>query len=66
MVDTNIVIFHVDPKLGTAEEFAEQLEREGVLVYDIAVQSVRMVTHLDVNRDDAQRAAEALKKVANR
>ncbi len=63
-VDTNIVIFHIDPKLGTAEEFATRLEEQGVLVFDIAGQSIRMVTHLDVSRDDVQRAAEVVKSVA--
>ncbi|HTQ39071.1 MAG TPA: low-specificity L-threonine aldolase [Pirellulales bacterium] len=63
-IDTNIVIFHIDPKLGTAEEFATRLESHGVLTYDIAAQSVRMVTHLDVSRADIEQAAEALRKVA--
>jgi threonine aldolase len=63
-VDTNIVIFQIDPKLGMAAEFADRLEAQGVLTFDIAGQSIRMVTHLDVNRDDVQRAAEVLKKAA--
>jgi threonine aldolase len=65
-IDTNIVIFYIDPKLGTAEEFAARLEKEGVLMYDIAGQSLRAVTHLDVSREDVQRAAEAVRKVASR
>jgi threonine aldolase len=64
-VDTNIVIFQIDPKLGTAEEFAARLEGQGVLTFDIAEQSIRMVTHLDVTREDAERAAEAVKNVAD-
>jgi len=65
-VDTNIVIFQVDPKLGTAEEFAARLEKQRVLTFDIAGQSIRMVTHLDLTREDAQRAAEVVRKVAAR
>src|SRR5690606_39301895 len=30
-VDTNIVIFHVDPTLGTAAEFVARLKEHGVL-----------------------------------
>jgi threonine aldolase len=63
-VDTNIVIFHIDPKLGTAEEFAARLEAQGVMTFDIAGQSIRMVTHLDVSREDAQRTAEVIKELA--
>jgi threonine aldolase len=64
-VDTNIVIFEIDSKLGTAEEFAARLEENRVLVFDIAGQSIRMVTHLDVSREDVQRAAEVVRKVAS-
>jgi threonine aldolase len=64
-VDTNIVIFHIDPKLGTAEEFATRLESQGVLTFDIAGQSIRMVTHLDVSREGVRRAAEIAKSVAS-
>jgi threonine aldolase len=64
-VDTNIVIFQIDPELGTAEEFAARLEGEGVLTFDIAGQLIRMVTHLDVSREDVERAAEIVKKIAN-
>ncbi len=64
-VDTNIVIFHIDPKLGTAQQFATRLQEQGVLTFDIAGQSLRMVTHLDVSREDVQLAAEAIKKLCN-
>ena len=62
-IDTNIVIFHVDPKLGTAEEFVTRLEAAGVFMYDIGPQSVRAVTHLDVGRDEIERAAEAIRAI---
>ena len=65
-IDTNIVIFHVDPKLGTAEQFAARLEAAGVLTYDISAQSMRMVTHLDVRREDVQRAADIIQQTTNR
>jgi threonine aldolase len=65
-VDTNIVIFKVDPALGTAAEFCEKLKARGLLMLSIAAQQVRAVTHLDVNRDATQRACETLAEVAAR
>jgi threonine aldolase len=63
-IDTNIVIFRIDPELGTAAEFAEKLEAVGVLVYDISAQSVRAVTHLDVSREQIEKAGEAIQRIA--
>jgi threonine aldolase len=63
-VDTNIVIFRVEPRLGTAAEFCERLKEDGLLMLAVAAQQVRAVTHLDVDRQDATRAAEILAKVA--
>ena len=60
VVDTNIVIFHVNPALGTAAEFAQQLEQRGVLTIPFGPQLVRAVTHLDVSRADIEAAAEIL------
>jgi len=63
-VDTNIVIFRVDPKLGTAAEFCEKLKARGLLMLSVAPQQVRAVTHLDVDHDDTTRACELLAEVA--
>lgn len=63
-VDTNIVIFHVEPALGTAAEFCEKLKARGLLALAIAGQQVRMVTHLDVDRAATERACEILGEVA--
>jgi len=51
-IDTNIVIFRVDPALGTAADLTRELKARHVYVHAIAPQLVRAVTHLDVN--DAQ------------
>ena len=64
-IDTNIVIFHVDPKLGTAEQFADRLKEQGVLVYDIAGQSIRMVTHMEITSADIGRTAETIRRLTN-
>jgi threonine aldolase len=63
-VDTNIVIFKVDPALGTAAEFCEKLKAAGVLMLAIGAQQVRAVTHLDVNAADTERACDILATVA--
>jgi threonine aldolase len=63
-VDTNIVIFDIDPELGTAAAFAARLRDEGVWMYPIAPQRIRAVTHLDVSRRQIERAAQVLQDVA--
>lgn len=63
-VDTNIVIFRVDPALGTAGEFAAALRERGVLVLAIGHQQIRAVTHLDVNGDDVRQAGRIIQQLA--
>ena len=60
-VDTNIVIFRVDAKLGTAAEFCHRLEAHGVFVYPFG-KAVRAVTHLGVSAKECQTAADAIKQ----
>jgi threonine aldolase len=64
VVDTNIVIFEVDPELGTAAAFSARLRDEGVLMNATSPQRIRAVTHLDVSREQVLRAAEVLQDVA--
>lgn len=63
-IDTNIVIFLVDPALGSAAQFQAELKAAGVLGYAIGQQQVRLVTHLDVNQAQCKDAAETIQKVA--
>jgi threonine aldolase len=63
-VDTNIVIFELDPELGTAVAFSARLRDEGVLMNATAPQRLRAVTHLDVLRKDVQNAAAILQDTA--
>jgi threonine aldolase len=65
-IDTNMVIFEVDPALGSATDFVAALEEQGVLVLAIAPTRIRAVTHLDVNKEQVQRAAEVIPLVAER
>ncbi|GAA4366596.1 GntG family PLP-dependent aldolase [Nocardioides caricicola] len=55
-VDTNIVV--VDR--SDAAEFVAAAHAEGVAVATVGPTAVRMVTHLDVTRDDAEKAAAVL------
>jgi threonine aldolase len=64
VVDTNVVIFEVDPELGTAAAFSARLRDEGVLMNANAPQRIRAVSHLDVSREQVQRAAQVLQETA--
>jgi threonine aldolase len=63
-VDTNMVIFRVDPSQGSAAELAAALKEAGVLVLAINPTQIRAVTHLDVTESDVRQACEILRKVA--
>jgi threonine aldolase len=54
----------VDPSLGTAASLAARLRDEGVLVAALGPQVFRACTHLDVTRADAERAADAIRRLA--
>jgi threonine aldolase len=55
-VQTNIVIYEVEPRLGAAEQFATRLREHGVWMFATGPQSLRAVTHLDVSRGQIERA----------
>ena len=59
-VESNLVWFAVDAKLGTAKEVAERLKRSGVLVAPLGQNMIRAVTHLDVTRAHCIEAADAI------
>lgn len=63
-VDTNIVIFRVDPAWGTAAEFVAALGVQGVLSLVVSPQQIRLVTHLDVNEDQVRAAGAILQSIA--
>jgi threonine aldolase len=63
-VDTNIVIFLVDPALGSAAQLVAEMKIEGVLCNAIDPQKVRLVTHLDVTQSQCQAAGATIQKVA--
>jgi threonine aldolase len=63
-IDTNIVIFEVDPALGSAADFCARLKQDGLLMLAISPTQVRAVTHLDVSAPDVGRAGEILRAAA--
>lgn len=63
-IDTNLVIFDLAPKLGTAAEFAAKAERQGTRVIPFGPRSLRAVTHLDVSSSDIERASAVLRNCA--
>lgn len=63
-IQTNIVFLRLEPRLGTAQTFAQRLRERGVLVLPTAPQTIRLVTHLDVNREQVEQAARLLAEVA--
>lgn len=60
-VDTNIVIFQIDGKLGNATQLQQLLAAQGVLVMPVATQAIRLVTHLDVSMAQVERAIEVIR-----
>ncbi len=62
-VQTDIVIFEVDPEKLSVEEFLEELGKRGVLALSFGPGRVRMVTHKDIDDKDVERAIKTVKEV---
>jgi len=63
-VRSNIVIFDCSGIGKTAVELCEMLHRRRIWAQDTAPYSVRLVTHVDVNREGIERALVVLADVA--
>lgn len=63
-IESNMVIFHIDRQFGAAESFAKKLATQGVGAMPFGPQLIRLVTHLDVSREQATRAAAILRGLA--
>lgn len=64
-IDTNILIFEVHRRLGTAADFVASLERHGVRMLAIGPSRVRAVTHLDVTFEQVEQAARVVQALAD-
>jgi threonine aldolase len=65
-VQTNIVIFDVKSSGRSSADVLKQLAERGVLAVPVDNYKIRMVTHLDVSRNDCERAASIVKEVFQR
>lgn len=62
-VETNIVIFDVADTGMTSPALRDAMKKEGILMNALGSDQIRLVTHLDVSRDDIDRALKAFRKV---
>jgi len=62
-VQTNIVIFRLGPDAPDAATVVARARERGVLVSAFAARTVRLVTHLNVDREQSEHAADVLAAV---
>ncbi len=60
---TNIVVFELEGGRLTAAQLVAAAREQGVLINAFSPVKVRLVTHLDVSRDDCVKAAEVLARL---
>jgi threonine aldolase len=63
VVQTNIVIAEVDGKNQTAATVIEQLRENEILALPVSKTKIRLVTHLDVKRDEIEQCIRVIKKL---
>ncbi|MGH8851708.1 MAG: threonine aldolase family protein [Casimicrobiaceae bacterium] len=59
-VQTNIVVFGLAPGAPDAATIVARARERGVLIFAFTPRTIRAVTHLDVSREQCERAAEVL------
>ena len=64
-VQTNLIFFDVSGSQLPAQDISARLREQGVWIGAIDNERMRAVTHLDVNRDDVNEAADRLADVIN-
>lgn len=64
-IDTNLVFMHLAQQYGTAAHLQEQLKEQGVLALATAKQTMRFVTHLDVDREQIEHAGKVIRTILN-
>lgn len=65
-VETNIVWFHVDPKLISVPELVATLKENKILIHTSGLNLMRVVTHLDVSMAQVKKAGEIIHEVGNK
>ncbi|MGH9465429.1 MAG: threonine aldolase family protein [Thermoanaerobaculia bacterium] len=59
-VETNIVVFHLAADAPDVATVVARARERGVLLFSFGPRTLRVVTHLDVTRDECERAAAEL------
>jgi len=59
-VETNIVLFHIDPKWGNAARWVQEAAGKNILCAPAGTHAVRMVTHLNFMLSDLNKFSEKL------
>lgn len=62
-VETNILIFDVSGTGMTPVQIRDAMKQEGVLIHAVGKTQIRLVTHLDVSKEDVEIALKAFRKV---
>ncbi|MBE0478047.1 low-specificity L-threonine aldolase [Candidatus Aerophobetes bacterium] len=62
-VETNILYFKIKKEEWTAQKVVEELKKREILVLPVDEKTMRAVTHLDVTRDDIEKAILAIQKL---
>ncbi len=62
-VQTNIIIFDISGTGMNSADFSRKLGERGVLANGVTAESMRFVTHLDVDRAGCQRALQAVEAI---
>ena len=65
-VPTNIVVFNLGSSGSNSHDVSRRLAEQGVLASGIDADHIRMVTHLDVDRDGCARAIAAVEAACGR
>ena len=62
-VETNIIIFDMTGAGKTAFQVRDEMKKEEVLIHALGKTQIRLVTHLDVSREDMDVALKAFERV---
>lgn len=61
-VETNLVFFYLDEKLGTAAQFSQELSARGIGIGAMGKQKLRACTHLGISQEEILTAIAAVKE----
>ena len=62
-VQTNIVMFDVDPQKISVEKLLQQLQERGIHMFEFGPTRIRAVTHLEISDDDIEYAIGVFKRL---